>query len=125
MQEYCSGKCPDHDDVLECVQAARDNMYDDLLNTNLIVADDATVGMIVAKPVDEKIYLRSIYIVENSRNRGIGTYVIKHTLDSNNYVYLYVYKSNKRAVSLYERLGFKVLSDNGFICKMIYRKGDQ
>ena len=51
-----------------------------------------------------------LYILDNYQNRGIGTYVIRTLLNSiNEPVMLYVFIKNEKAVSLYKRLGFKVI----------------
>lgn len=52
-----------------------------------------------------------IYINKEYRSLGIGTNIIKNILDINKNVYLWVYKDNEQAVSLYKRLGFIVVDE--------------
>ena len=52
--------------------------------------------------------LDEIYIEKDYRNKKIGTNIIKDILKNNDTVYLWVYKDNKKAISLYERMGFNI-----------------
>ena len=52
-----------------------------------------------------------IYLEEEYRNKGIGTKIIMDILNNNDVVYLWVYKDNKKALSLYKKLGFNVLEE--------------
>ena len=55
--------------------------------------------------------LDEIYIESDFRNKGIGTKIIKEILQENKVVYLWVYKENEKAISLYKKLGFKVVDE--------------
>ena len=52
--------------------------------------------------------LDEIYIEKDYRNKKIGTSIIKDILKNNDTVYLWVYKDNKKAISLYKRMGFNI-----------------
>lgn len=53
--------------------------------------------------------LDDLYVYPEFRNQGIGTQVIRECCASvNEPVMLYVFVENKRAVSLYQRLGFEI-----------------
>lgn len=60
---------------------------------------------------------------EEYRNKGLGTDIIKNILKINPIVYLWVYKENKKAISLYKKLNFKIIdeTENRFYMKyMLY-----
>ena len=58
---------------------------------------------------DGQFELDDLYIFPEFQNRGIGTEIIEACCNSVNApVMLYVFIENKRAVSLYKRLGFEV-----------------
>lgn len=51
-----------------------------------------------------------LYIFKEYQNKGIGTYVINNILITiNEPVMLYVFSKNEKAVSLYKRLGFRII----------------
>ena len=52
--------------------------------------------------------LGELYIEEAYRNQKIGTSIITNIINDNNHVYLWVYKENIKAISLYKSLGFKI-----------------
>ena len=52
--------------------------------------------------------LDEIYIEKDYRNKKIGTNIIKDILKNNDTVYLWVYKDNKKAISLYKRMRFNI-----------------
>ena len=59
---------------------------------------------------DGKLEIDDLYIFPAYQNRGTGTYVIKSLLNSvYEPVMLYVFSKNEKAVSLYKRLGFRII----------------
>lgn len=76
-----------------------------------IIIDDNIVGCLLLTDKDNGKLLGEIFLEEEYRNKGIGTDILKNILKENNIVYLWVYKDNKKAISLYERLGFKVIDE--------------
>ena len=58
----------------------------------------------------------TLYVKEEYRNKGIGTELI-NSVDNPN-IYLWVYKNNKRAISLYEKLGFTNVEETDTRYKM-------
>jgi ribosomal-protein-alanine N-acetyltransferase len=63
--------------------------------------------------LSKKGHIISIAVVEEHRGRGVGTRLIKRALDeikkaSGKECYLEVRVTNKQAIDLYERLGFRV-----------------
>lgn len=76
-----------------------------------IIVDNKDVGCVLITNKDDGVLLDEIYLEEEYRNKGIGTDIIKNVLKDNNIVYLWVYKKNEKAVSLYKKLGFKVIEE--------------
>lgn len=88
----------------------------------IIVVDNKKVGCCLLKEQDNGIILEEIYLDEEYRNKGIGTDIIKNILQNNAIVYLWVYKENTRAVSLYKKLGFNVIEETDIRYYMKYAK---
>ena len=65
-------------------------------------------GCLLISDNNDGIILDEIYLEDKYRNKGIGTNIIKDILSKNKIVYLWVYKENLKAISLYEKLGFKI-----------------
>ncbi len=85
-----------------------------------IVVNNKKIGCVLTVPAEDGILLDEIYIEEEYRNYGIGSSIIKNILSKNNIVYLWAYKDNKKAISLYKRLGFKIIKDTDFRYQMKY-----
>ena len=54
--------------------------------------------------------------------KGIGTEIIRDILSNNDIVYLWVYKKNDKAISLYRKLGFNVIEETESRYYMKYNK---
>lgn len=89
-----------------------------------IVVDGKVVGCLLVVNKDDGKLLDEIYLEEDYRGLGIGTDIIKNVLKENDIVYLWAYKDNVRAVSLYKRLGFVVIEDSDFRYHMKYSKNN-
>ena len=87
-----------------------------------IIVDNKIVGCLLLTNKNDGKLLDEIYLEEEYRNKGIGTDIIKNILKDNNIVYLYVYKENTKAISLYKRLGFKVIEETELRYYMKYSK---
>lgn len=77
--------------------------------------------LLVAKKYDGVI-LDEIYLEEEYRNKGIGTEIIKNILKNNFIVYLWVYKKNIKAISLYKKMKFKIIDEKENRYYMKYSK---
>ena len=82
-----------------------------LNNYSNIVVDNKIVGCLLLTPKDDGILLDEIYLEEEYRNKGIGTNIIKEVISNNDIIYLWVYKENVQAISLYKKLGFNVIEE--------------
>ena len=87
-----------------------------------IIVDNKIVGCLLLINKDDGKLLDEIYLEEEYRNKGIGTEIIKDILNNNDIVYLWVYKENKKAISLYKKLGFNVIEETESRYYMKYNK---
>ena len=87
-----------------------------------IIIDDKSVGCVLLTNKDDGKLLDEIYLEEEYRNKGIGTDIIKDILNNNNIVYLWVYKENEKAISLYRKLGFNIIEETESRYYMKYSK---
>ena len=78
-----------------------------------IIIDDKIIGSVSIKDLENTKLLDEIYLEKGFRNKGIGTDIIMKVLkeSDNKNIYLWVYKENSKAVSLYKRLGFKIIDE--------------
>ena len=75
-----------------------------------VLLEDELVGYYRFYPCDDKMELDDLYIFPQYRNQLIGTTIIEKCIAETKLpVFLYVFINNTKAVSLYERLGFKVI----------------
>ena len=89
----------------EYVITSVNEMFKDYYN---IIIDDKIIGSICIKDLENAKLLDEIYLEKEFRNKGIGTDIIRKIIENNKNVYLWVYKKNKKAVSLYKRLRFTI-----------------
>ena len=94
----------------------------ELKEYKIILFNNKTIGCLLIKKQDDGLLLDEIYLEEAYRSLGIGTEIIKNILDINNIVYLWVYKENKKAVSLYKRLNFVIVDETESRYYMKYQK---
>ena len=60
----------------------------------------------------EQVELDDLYVLPQFRGRGIGKKVLEKVFDiTEKPIFLYVFKGNAGAISLYERMGFQVTED--------------
>jgi len=87
-----------------------------------IIVDDKIVGCLLLTGKDDGTLLDEIYLEEEYRNNGIGTNIIKEVISNNDIIYLWVYKENIHAISLYKKLGFVVIEETESRYYMKYSK---
>lgn len=80
-------------------------------HAKMIMYNGETIGMYDVVPIDggEWTYIGEIYIVEEHRNKGIGTALLKDTIEKHDRIKLRVASSNTKAIKLYKSLGFEVV----------------
>lgn len=89
----------------------KENVPLQLSNYKIINIDNKNIGCVLSYNKDDGILLDEIYINKEYRNKGIGTDIIKNLLIENNIIYLWVYKTNEKAISLYKKLGFIIIDE--------------
>ena len=87
-----------------------------------IVINDKIIGSILITDLKEGKLLDEIYLEKEFRNTGIGTDIIRKMLEKNRNIYLWVYKENEKAISLYKRLGFIIVDETDSRYYMKYDK---
>ena len=87
-----------------------------------IMVDNKIIGCILLTNKDAGKLLDEIYLEKEYRNKGIGTEIIRDILSNNDIVYLWVYKENVKAISLYKKLGFNVIEETESRYYMKYNK---
>lgn len=75
----------------------------------IIMCNKNKAGCLLVIKKEDSITLDEIYLEEEYRNKGIGTNMIKNILKNNSIVYLWVYKKNIKAISLYKKMKFKII----------------
>jgi len=103
----------------EYVITSVNEMFKDYYN---IIIDDKIIGSILLKDMPQGKLLDEIYLEKEFRNTGIGTDIIRKMLKKNRNIYLWVYKENKKAISLYKRLGFIIVDETDSRYYMKYDK---
>lgn len=100
------------DDEINKINNYVKNNVPKLLNdySNIIV-DNKVIGCLLLTNKDDGILLDEIYVEQEYRNKGIGTDIIKNVINENDIIYLWVYKENVKAISLYKKLGFNVIDE--------------
>lgn len=98
------------------------NVIKELDNFFNIVINDNVIGCLLLTKKDDGVLLDEIYIEKNYRNKGIGSDILKKITQENNIVYLWVYKLNTRAISLYKRLKFNIIDETENRYYMKYSK---
>lgn len=92
-------------------------------NYRMITYDNRIIGCILVEKKDANVLLDEIYIEENYRNKGLGTKLIKDVILNNDIIYLWVYKENVIAISLYKKLGFNTIEETETRLYMVNRNG--
>ena len=87
-----------------------------------IIVDNKIVGCLLLTNKEDGKLLDEIYLEEEYRNKGIGTEIINDILNNNDIVYLWVYKENEKAISLYKKLEFNVIKETESRYYMKYNK---
>ena len=109
IYEYAKDLTNDEiDEINSYVISEVPKSLDDYCN---ILVNAKIVGCLLLTDKDDGKLLDEIYLEEDYRNKGIGTDIIKRIIDSNKIVYLWVYKENVKAISLYSKLGFSIIDE--------------
>ena len=82
-----------------------------LNNYKIIKINKDIIGCFLIVKKDDKLLLDEIYIESKYRNKKIGSTIINKILNDNQNIYLWVYKDNIKAWSLYKRFGFSIIEE--------------
>ena len=74
----------------------------------LIEVSSSIVGCVLVRAYQDGYFLDDIYLEKENRNLGIGSSILKDKTMQFSPLYLWVYKDNQKAISLYKRIGFFV-----------------
>ena len=83
----------------------------ELANYQNIIIDDKMIGCLLVTNYEDGKEIAELYLEEEYRSKGIVTKIINNIIKENNILYLWVYKKNKKAISLYKRLGFIIIDE--------------
>ena len=82
----------------------------------IIVFDGCDVGRLRVVDKENQIYIGGIQILPQYQNLGIGTWIFEQLIERANIsqktIMLEVHKINTKAISFYDKLGFKIESEN-------------
>ena len=80
--------------------------------TRVILSDDRVIGFLGVREEDGALYIAQMYLIPEYQGQGIGTALMRELLAEGRPVVLKVTKLNTGARRLYERLGFRVKSED-------------
>lgn len=108
-------------DINEIIKFEKAKIENDISKYTAVYDNNQFIG--IFKLTKEKDYyeLDDFYIVEEYRNKGYGTCILKECI-KNLPITLYVFKNNKVAYELYITYGFEILEDLNDRVRMIKRK---
>ena len=107
--EYANSATLEEQDKIEgYVQA---EIKTELEQAQMILLEGQTVGCLIVTKKDDGMLIDEIYLEEDYRNQGIGTSCLKQLLQKYSTLYLWVYKLNYQAISLYQKLGFQIIME--------------
>ena len=91
------------DEIMRINNYVDEHIPVEITDYKIIMCSNDRVGCLLVTKKDDGVILDEIYLEEEYRNKGIGTDIIKNILKINPIVYLWVYKKNIKAISLYKK----------------------
>lgn len=77
----------------------------------LIILNKKCIGCLLLTENQKGKMLEELYIEKEYRHKGIGTSILKEITTAYPIVFLYVYKENKEAISLYQKNNFQIIEE--------------
>lgn len=109
------------DEIMRINNYVDEHIPVEITDYKIIMCSNDRVGCLLVTKKDDGVILDEIYL-EEYRNKGIGTDIIKNILKNNSIVYLWVYKKNIKAISLYKKMKFKIINETENRYYMKYSK---
>jgi ribosomal protein S18 acetylase RimI-like enzyme len=78
----------------------------------LIFKDDQIAGFVQLKKQENKVFIGSLFIMDDFQGLGIGSYILDKLIAEYFIVRLDVLKINQRATKLYQSKGLKIVGEN-------------
>lgn len=110
------------EDKIRILNYIDSHISDDIEKYKMILIQDKVIGCFLIRNENDTVLLDEVYLDSEYRGKGIGTKIIKDIIDNNHKVSLWVYKNNIKAISLYQRLNFKIDKEDEKRYYMIYSK---
>lgn len=110
------------DEIMRINNYVDEHIPVEITDYKIIMCSNDRVGCLLVTKKDDGVILDEIYLEEEYRNKGIGTEIIKNILKNNFIVYLWVYKKNIKAISLYKKMEFKIIDETENRYYMKYSK---
>ena len=110
------------DEIMRINNYVDEHIPVEIKDYKIIMCSNDRVGCLLVTKKDDGVILDEIYLEEEYRNKGIGTEIIKNILKNNFIVYLWVYKKNIKAISLYKKMKFKIIDETENRYYMKYSK---
>lgn len=94
------------------IKFVENNVPNNIKYYKIISIDNNKAGCFSLKPYKDGLMIEEIYLLEEYRNKGIGSDIISNTLNKNKKpIYLWVYKDNTKAIKLYKKFEFKITEE--------------
>ena len=111
IDTYEDRRSIDYEAVLAWVRRKLEKKIDEYV---CVTVDGRKAAWYRLSPSEGKMELDDLYVLPEYRRRGIGTMIIeKCCSESDLPIFLYVFSGNTGAVSLYQRLGFRITESVG------------
>lgn len=98
----------DEEEKIKIINYVKNNSLKRIESSKFIVVNNKVIGCVVLYSYLDGVLLDELYLEREYRKKGIGSVILKDVLSSNNIVYLFVYKNNDIALTIYKKLGFMV-----------------
>ena len=96
------------------LQWVRRNLEKNLPFFTRVLWNEQIVGYYCLTPSDGKAELDSLFVLPPFQNQGIGTQILRKCQEEvTTPLFLYVFRKNTRAVSLYQKMGFQIVQEVG------------
>ncbi len=110
------------EDKEKIINYVNENIPKQISNYQKILINEKTIGCLLVTPYKEGVLLDEIYLEKKYRGHYIGTKIITNICSQNNKVYLWVYKTNKKAINLYQKLNFQIIDETATRFFMLHTK---